>query len=455
MGLTTILLIHPKLRLSVSLAWLVYALSAPLFHLQMLLAESIITPALISTLLLFYSYWQFRRPSGITFLVFWTLSSWIAIWSTIVAIPPFVLILLGFLLATIHHWREINLSIIDLKERVKSKQTIRLLVILLLLFLTLHGLFVLYFWWHAALADAFWAIVQYNTQYYFPLRLAHSTAQAESGYFLAVLSTFIEQFQAQWNTFIAASTIAIQTAVGLTRQLVQSGYISIDELLIVWTEWYTKVATAQGLTTLLSSLILVYVAVRRQWFAIVWLVLFLIGLRGRDNELFKLGPYFLPIIGLGILTLTESIYQKNKIFSIFFSSLVIGWIILVIPSYFQAITKKESIFPTNEIATATRIVNELQSMNSTKKILFISGNPDYYLLTKKLPAFKYYYYHPWFHAVPSIQSEMTRALTENVEAIVVLESELSGTDLQYAETLENLVKSKYATVSGGIYVPIQ
>lgn len=88
-GIVTLVLIQPKLRVAVALIWLIYAISVPLFHLHFLLAESIALPPLLASTLLLYSFWKYKKPHTRTVLTYWIFGSWVAVWSTIIAAPPF------------------------------------------------------------------------------------------------------------------------------------------------------------------------------------------------------------------------------------------------------------------------------------------------------------------------------------------------------------------------------
>lgn len=266
-----------------------------------------------------------------------------------------------------------------------------------------------------------------------------------------MMTTFFQNLFTQWDQLITATLTALQTLLGLFR-LFLHGTFAYAEWLIIWTEWYPRIATPEGITTIVLTSIVGYLLMRRHWLAGLWLLLFLVSLRGRDNELFKLGLYYLPIISLGMIALAETFFHKKRHISTAVTILMGGWIVFVAPTYFQSLEAPSNIIPSGEIVLAGKIDDDLERLTNSKKVLFLGGNPDYYLLTKKTPAFRYYYYHPWFHAVPTINEEMRAFLRNNNSAPVVVESEIEGTSFAYASDLHEILIDKYALTAPGIYI---
>lgn len=451
-GSLTWKLVSPRLKAVVGFSWLGLALMAPALQLQQYLAESLMMPLVVSLFFLLVSYTQSGGPKLQTLLTIWLVFGWLMIGSTVVALPIWGWLGVG-ILGTIflnrqrHPWRQIFWRKLGL------------------LALLLWGGTVGYFWFQHALATAWWDVITYNFQYYFPVRLAANAEQVQLGYFLSVAQNF-------YHYGVTATTIVWQATNAFIHTLFTTVMASFslptsvlkNWLVVAVTEWQHKVVTLAVWSWLGWGLVALWLPkMRGKVFVMVWWLGLAMVLRGRENEGFKLGVYYAVIVagmcGVSWLILTEWLKSKHKSIWLMIKVLLcvgwwLGWLSLYLPSYQQMQKLPPQIIPVKTLQEGEKLKMALDAapaVQSQNKLYVLGGNPVFYLLTRRTPAIPAFYYHPWFHQAPELRSQVTEFLSTTQTVPVVMESELAGSSLQYAAELETLVRSRAVGHAESLY----
>lgn len=445
-ALASIIFVDKRLRVPVAIAWIAYAYSAPMLDMHYFLAENFSLPPIISTLFLLYNTWQNKKANIFPLLAVWVVGSWVAVWSTPVAIPIFGWLFVGIL--TLAYQRK--------KELLQQKRHLFYLA-LVAFFLHLTSLPRQFRYAN----DWWWGIIEYNQKYYYPFRLAGPDA-GDLPYPIFVLLRFFLNLAEQFAHLFAVNLTAARSILGLLRNFI----FSPGEWFVVWNAWTEGMLKVETLILVLLLAVLAALILRKKWYPALWLFLLCIALRGRDNEGFKLSAYYIPILALSIIALAENLKKQKA--AIFLSSVIglslLGWLLLARLEFKNDEGMTTIAYWDPVVEENARSFNRALAPISYKtpgfpdRVLFLGGSADYYYLTGTLPAMKYYYYHPWFHVAPEISGEVRQFLLTNIEYPVILEAEQPFNpelqDLSYAQEFVDILKDRYATISAGVYLPI-
>jgi hypothetical protein len=437
-GIYVLAHVRRQFRIVVGMSWITLAVAAPLFHAQMFLAESFLSITLVALILLMGHCLLYSTASLEPIIAYWFVGGFICLWSTIVSLPPIGWIGIGLIALQIHREKHVG-SLWAYKKY-------------LLLFLGAHAVVMGYFVLARSLTDAYWAIVQYNFDYYFPLRLADKPSQAALGYPIAVVYNFAVEVSSQLKVVADASLVALQTAYGLSKSWIMGEAFNMNQLGVLWSEWWQRFFTLPSIGVQSSILVILWLFLRKKpLFGLWWLVLVLVS-RNRDNEIFKLAPYYL-VIATSLVVLTVATWRKRQKLSAFlFFCYASFFVASFVPKYIDVAKSRLPMVSRERVETSRLISEGLTS--SSQPVYILGGDPSYYLLSRRLPAHRYFYYHPWFHGAQPMREEVISFLNSNVEYPVVLASELDGSDLSFAEELQVLVRQKYVNVGGGVYLPM-
>jgi hypothetical protein len=432
-------------RWAVGIAWGIFALFAPALHLQMVLAENFAIFSILSLLFLFMSYWSTSQKQAVStptlpqpalqFLwISWVVFSWIAVWSTITAILPMAVIGVG-------------LVAFSLRQKSSRFSILSLIVLGFLL----HGTLILYFLITQSLHEAIWAIFTYNIQYYFPLRLASSPSTVQFGYLGSLLINFYNFFSLHTSLIITLTTTFLQTLAGIVKFSISSGTFSLPLLAVAVQEW-SHIFSLENISALSLLFIMGYFLYSKKILFAGWWGMLIISLRNRETEEFKIAAFYLGIILFLITIAITSHKQKQwKTYSTVIIFLLI-WCGIAAPSFLHFQQEKSPIFSLSQQSSAAQLQPFL---SSTTTVYALGGNPSYYLLLHKLPAEKYFYYHPWFHFTPSIHSHVVDFLNQNTTVPLIVENEVDEQEakLNYAPDIIEIVHRRYSPVTPGIYLP--
>lgn len=439
-GLTLMKLSSRRMRNYLGFLWIILAISSPYFQSHQYLAESLITPILVGLVWLVFSTMFEKRNKLIDSLIWWIFSGWVAVWSTIVSIPAIGWSLVGLIFL---HKKHVRGNISHLLTSWKK---------LTIIIFALQGSLLSYFILNRNVLQAWWSVITYNVEYYFPLRLARGQAQIDHGYVYSIVQNSFSFWFEQFEIIGLATITALQTGIGLTHFIFKGGNTSIAELLIVWQEWAQRALTMEGLIFILSCSIFIWLVFKKQWRLSAWWIVWLIMTRSRDNEFFKLAPYALAIVSVWFFVIMSSWSKSNFIKRLTLLVPIFMWICLVTPKYQELLSKQPPIIEPR-LHEETKLIKSRLPKDATR-IYLLGRNTTYYLLLRIPPAHRFFYYHPWFHYASPIKQEVMNFLKSNTEHVVLLEFEINGADMEYAKELEEFVRSHYTPYARGVYTPV-
>jgi hypothetical protein len=310
-------------------------------------------------------------------------------------------------------------------------------------------LLVSYFAWHQGLSDWWWGMVGYNWEFYYPLRLAGSSAVAEQG-FVAGLgwSWWLYLSTTSWHMCLATITLA-QTVAGSIRVAISQPSDLGALLMVAGTSWWQQLASWESASLVALVVISGLAVAQRRWGLWLWLLALLLLSRNRENELFKLGLFYVLVLSVW-LALAVSWWPRRWLVGLVMVVGLGGWWGLAGPRYLQHWGQVEPVFPPAEVVTAQRLNQALGAYQGP--IYHLGGNPDYYVLMGRLPAYRYFYYHPWFHDTPPIRQAVQGFLAVQETAPVIIESEVNpAVWLEYAQPVLEQIHQSYQSSSLGVY----
>lgn len=439
-GTVSWFVVADKLKLVVAFIWILVAVSAPFWKIQMYLAESLMTLSLLTIVVsLFSCYWHKRPKIKVVWLI-WIVGGWVAIWSSIVAIP--VVLWLGLALTFISG-KQLKIVRTQLHRHQKTVFTFSLLLFFL------HGGLIAYFLFHQTIAQAWWSVVTYNFQYYFPLRLAGTNVGGQMGYLPSTLIDFIEYTVTNIFDLLTATVIFCQTIVGSFKHSITQPSDLPHLLNVAFSTFAEKILTFKIISSLGLFIPMIFLALQKKWIPLIWWVIFGILLLTRTNEIFKFSPFFLISCSIALLFFI-SITNKWRI--VFVSSWIIIWIALVFPAYKTAFSAPVSLIPKQTSDLAQEISQELEGYQGP--IFNFGGNPGYYVLVQRQPAYVYFYYHPWFHGTPQMRNGVKSFVSSNRTAPIMIESEVDQrATLDYAPEINDIIQKQYEKKGGQLYWP--
>lgn len=445
-------LVAPRLRPAVGLSWLGLAAMAPLLQLQQYLAESLAVPLVVSLVFLFVSFAQTGYPQLKKLWGIWIVFGWILLGCTVVTLPIWIWLSLGLLGTTLVGWH---------RESWRKLPWLRLVFLVV----ALLGGTVGYFWQQQALQQAWWSIITYNFQYYFPERLAANAQQAEWGFALSLLQNFTTYaWSATLVTWKATDALLHTVFTTAMAGLSLPPMVLQNWLRVAWTEWHNNVITL-GVLSWVGWLLVALLApkMRWRWLGMLWWLGFALMLRGRENEVFKLGMYYAVVLS-AMVSITWMAFvgwlfgKRGRFWQFVVFGIGAGWLVawmsLFVPRYLTALEAPVSIIPVKTQRAAARLqqtLSTLPGIQSQQKLYVLGGDPVYYLLTRRVPVIPEMYYHPWFHRAPELRTSVEAFLATTTTVPVVLESELDGSTLDYAFELEFLVRARAIQHTDGVY----
>jgi hypothetical protein len=422
-----------RMKPAILLTGILLSLAVPKLNLQMFLADSFFAYSFLGSLILVISYWRYQLPKFSWTLKWLLFFMFVSGWSTIVALPPFLLLLVGL---TWKAWQHSGRSWQPIWSRVKQP---------MLWFLFSCGIFPLYFAVNGALADFWWSAVIYNQQVYFSTRLAETAAELKWGPFYYAFNRFfhllISQGQFIWQTVLTF----LLTFKGLLFSL---GSISQSELWLLVKVWLISPVSALSADVLTVLALGCWAVVLTLLWQKKWLILaaFLLTsglLYIRNNEIFHLAVLWL-LVFWSVSFLLVNAWRRGQRALIF----LLGLFLLVAISYFcqsyaEHTRNKTSMISQQQIELARKIN---QFTRPGDRIQIVGGGLTYYWLADRLPANKMIIYYPWFQPVTSLRQDLITTIATQRARAVILEEEF---DLEVVEAIKN----NYVAIQG-IYLPL-
>jgi len=465
-GVLTWKSVMSQLRPWVGVIWLGLALLAPAMQFQQFLAESLGVVVLLSGLMFLVSFVVANQPRLNQLVVGWLIQGLIMVGCSVVLLPVWGWLGVGIILGTLQRWGWHRgwVKMYQLPwSRIGSSFGLILVGV------------IWYFAEYQALNQFWWAVMVYNFKYYFPVRLAANSQQAQLGYFLSVGQNFGQYVWLATSETLINTKIFCQTFITTSLALLSLPIEVLQQWFVVAvTEWQHHLLNLPIVSWWGWLLVAFWLLLRRQWLAFWWWLGLAVTLRGRENEGFKLGWYYTVIFAgvSGVMTQTVrsiivAIRMRQPQISGQWSWLIatgvwLGiWLSLIWPKYYQTTQLASEIIEPKTLSLATELNQTLEmepfkitpasAENQPTQIYILGGNPVYYLLTRKLPAIPQFYYHPWFHAAPELRLPVTGFLSFNWSVPVVLESELDGSNLKFAPELEDMVRNRATASQSGVY----
>lgn len=410
---------RPHHRLFIALFLLMSALATPLFNLQMAVSSTLTFHLLMAQAVLLFNWLRHHRPSPRTLLWFLGLSSILTLWTSPAALLPEIGI-----------WSTVAIVSFQ-RGQLHTFFQFKLAAKLLLLFLIVP----LFFLFQHSFTAFRWSLFTYNTEFYYPLRLAENNYEKEYGLLYRLTTQFSTTVWQESSQAITA-TITLGRSIWGAKQLLSS--FSLHGLTsyfsVIFTEWWHVIN--QPKTVLYAAFILTTILFlfKKPLFGL-WYLLMGMLFTFRDNEVFQLNVFFgWTILGLCLQLIQHSTEKRKRVFV---PLMTLGLFIIILSlHYLQFWQWKQPLF--SSTLQARKPIIEKYSAQSLQ---VLDGNLADYWLTKKFPANKYYFYHPWLHQTPAIQEEMLHTLAESKPEVVVVSEEL----YRYAPELKDVLEKNYST----------
>jgi len=445
----TLRVCRKETHLPILVAWAFLLFVAPIFHFQMMLAESICLPVILSLFFMLYEHVVFRSSLSQK-RIGWILGcSFVLIWTNITTFFILGWILAGFLLLNARRQAQ------ELRWPKRIVATARSLIkigrIPILVFGFANITLILYFLANQALPQTIWSVFTYNTQYYYPLRLAGNEDSARMGYVISLILKNLEFVITEVLVFLSMSVRALRTLFTLFIKL-PTQFNEMPQLLFVtWREWINSAVQIQTVGAVLFFCILAWVFKSKGVAPGLWILLGGLFLRTRDNERFKLGLWYVTVFTGAILVLHLLRKRKQRFWFSLLVTLLISYGFAMADVRARSVIPSESLIYQGDLLRAQEIEKKIPK--DAKKVLVLNGNPFYYVLLKKVPAHRQMYYYPWFHQVPSMRSDLQAFLSSNAEYPVIIPMETIPGVMDYAEDMIQDIRNTYETSDAPVYRP--
>lgn len=448
-------LVSARMKWVVALSWLAVAVAAPTFLFQMYLAESLVLPVVLALTLGVIDQWWLPSAKLRWWWLSWAIGSWWVVFTNITGLLPITWLAVGLTVVSARAWLPAGKTrwlrwqhLLELIRYSWQQHRLRWLVFGGGL-LSGPVMLVCYFAWHQAMTDWWWGMVGYNWEFYFPLRLAGSSAAAQQGFLVGLGWSWWHYLSTTCVRIVAATITLAQTTVGSVRVAATRPNELVALLRVAGTSWWQQLATWESASFLAVVGMSGLVVGKRRGGLWLWLLVLILLARNRENELFKLGVFYGLLICIWLAT-AASWWPRRWVVGLMWFVGLSSWLGLAGPQYLQHLGQPRPLFPPAEVATAERLNQALGAYQGP--IYHLGGNPDYYLLTGRLPAYRYFYYHSWFHDAPPIRQAVQGFLAVQQTAPVIIESEVNpAVRLEYAQPVLDQIHLLYQPTSPGVY----
>jgi hypothetical protein len=288
-----------RMSWSVALTVVLAGLGIPTFLLQMFLADTLASLALM----VLVSIWviHFTQKTITAKELFWVSISaiFVSVWSSITTVLSVGVILLTVLYML--GWNGIKKFIGQVRW-----PTILAGVALLVSFPVLYAV-------TGNWKVFYWAVFEYNNKYYLPFRLTDIETTSHANYILTVFYDYLDFISKTGGEVITTIFNFFLTIKGSFLAFIQhkSGEILGQHLLVALDSLHSTMARDESLGILTLFVLVVCCSLfHRKW--LVPLVLLSMTLRSRTNEIFHLSPFYVGIwFGFSVL-LIWALQEKKK-----------------------------------------------------------------------------------------------------------------------------------------------
>lgn len=426
-----------RMSWSVALTVVLVGLGIPTFLLQMFLADTLASLALV----VLVSIWviHFTQKTITAKELFWVsiLAIFVSVWSSITTVLSIAVIVLT--ICSMLGWNEIKKFIGQVKW-LNILAGVALLVSFPVLYAVTGHWKVFY-----------WAVFEYNNKYYLPFRLTDIETSSHANFILTVFYDYLDFVSKTGGEVVTAIFNFFLTIKGSFLALVhhKSAEILGQHLSVALDSLHSTMARDESLGVVtLFALVVSYALFHRKW--LVPLILLSITLRSRTNEIFHLSPFYVGLWFCLSVLLIWALQEKKKKLLVFCSALYITWFMYLSPGYVDHLKKRTPIIlPEMQLQAADL---RKHSTNSDT-LLVLGGNVMYYPLTGLLPATPQIYYHPWFAVAPIMHDEVMSAVMEKKATVILLEDfEESYKPTHFAFDIAQRVRSEYQHVGTNIFI---
>ncbi len=409
----------------------------PLFLLQMFLADSIASLALVTLMATWLAYFTSKKLSPNHVLWVTTLCAVAAVWSSITTILSVGVILLS---------AAVLLGPSGIKK-FAHKVGWPKIIAAGGIFCSIPLVYLLTGQWK----PFFWSVFEYNTQYYFPYRLAATGVDKEYGFIGATVQEYFRFVLQTGGSFFSNVYIFILTCKGSVIALFQHHSLEIfnQHMSVAVESLKNSTAYPETLASVTLLILAVITAVHfKKW--LIPLILLSITLRSRTNELFHLSPFYVSLWVAVSVILVWAVSQKKKHLAGTLSLVYLAWISLLFPSFLAQITQQKPIIHPDMIARAEQVRSYAEPGD---QLLVLGGHTLYYQLTGMLPAAKQMYYLPWFTMVPKMHDELDAVIdTKKADIIIIEDYAESKETTHYAYDIAVKVRAQYRDVGNTIFI---
>lgn len=413
------------------------AAGLPLFLLQMFLADSIASLALVALMATWLAYFTSKKLSPTHALWMTTLCAIAAIWSSITTVLSVSVILLTAAVLLGPSGSKKFIHKVGWSKIIAAGG----------IFCTIPLAYLLTGQWKLF----FWSVFEYNTQYYFPHRLAAAEIDKGYGFIGTTVQEYFRFVLQTGGSFFNDVYIFSLTCKGSLMALFQHRSVDIfnQHMGVAFESLRNSTAYPETLVFVTLIILIVITALHfKKW--LIPLILLSITLRSRTNELFHLSPLYVSLWVAVSVILVWTVSQKKRYLAGTLSLIYLGWICLLFPSFFAHITQRKPIIHPEMIARAKQVQRYTKPGD---QLLVLGGHTIYYQLTGLLPAARQMYYLPWFTMVPEMHGELDTVIdTQKADAIIIEDYAESKKPTHYAHDLTEKVRAQYKDVGNTIFI---
>jgi len=418
-----------KIRKSVYISMiLISGFLVPLFHLQMLLADTLVVLSLVMILFVSASWWRYNFPNPEKVVAVYVASTFIAVTSSVAASIAFAII--GLIL------------VYKLISEFGLKFLLHKITRQIYWGFFLFAIFPVYFSLNKALESLWWSVFVYNQKYYLPFRLAENEFERKFGMIGRIIQQFYFFIARSSQELFSALRAFISTFIHIPMAISNNSFSELPSYLqIMFSEFFLHLANIEVAMLLLLLTTIMLLLWKKPVFTLP-AILLLIFLRFRSNELFHIGPFVAGMVIFASVLFFQLKERKVKIALIF---LCIPFLIITSSSYVSHFQQKNPVVSQVQVNNAKNIAENSQKDDS---LLVIDGDTYLYYLSDRLPATRYFYYLPWFVPSERITSEVARTVSFRTADTIFMEN-VGENDYRYQ--LVSSLESNYSGVAPNVW----
>ncbi len=379
----------------------------PVFNLQMHLANTYSTFALIGVLLIIFQYLDSNKTIQFSKICLILILGNFAFWSNISSVLGF----LGLLILLVVEQKKQFLELIK-THSIKVLSIIGLSVIFPIFFIIKNSF-----------TEFWWSVFTYNTKYYFPYRLAENDTERTYGPLFRQINQFFSTFIETYLLFLERSRVFIQSILGSRTLLFDASFQQTSKYFqIIFEQYFSFLFSFETILVLLPTMTFLLLLFNKQLKLSITLFFLTAMFWFRDNEVFHFGIIFF----LSYIFLLQFIFQK---FDQRKKSQLLLAIITILLSTIPLVGMRQRFFYEKRPTIDPAIVlsaNEMKKLSNVEDhILIIDEDIIGYYIAQRLPSSPYYFSYPWTVQVDEIENDILMNISARKAKIVKLDTQLS------------------------------